>query len=835
MPNKKNIMAKNLVIVESPAKAKTIEKFLGPDFQVESSFGHIADLPSKEIGVDVTNGFLPKYEVSPDKKALVTKLKGLAKNAEMVWLASDEDREGEAISWHLSEELKLDKNKTKRIVFHEITKNAILKAIDNPREIDYNLVNAQQARRVLDRLVGYELSPVLWRKIKGGLSAGRVQSVSVRLIVEREREIQNFNATPSYSVVAEFTNEAGKSFKAKLPKNFSTKKEAEDFLNRNIGSTYKVGDLETKPTKKSPTGPFTTSTLQQEAARKLYFPVGITMQIAQRLYEAGLITYMRTDSVNLSKEAMDAAQAEIIKSYGKEYSNPRTFANKSKGAQEAHEAIRPTDMSRHTVNIDRDQARLYDLIWKRTLASQMSDAQLERTNVKIEANNHSEVFTASGEVIKFEGFLKVYLEGNDEDDEEQEGMLPAMRVNEKLANNYITATERYSRPAARFTEAALVKKLEELGIGRPSTYAPTISTIINRNYVEKGNLDGQERKYTQLTLQSNAVSEKILKENTGSDKGKLVPTDIGFIVTDFLVKNFEAILDYNFTAKVEQDFDEIAEGNINWTKMMQEFYDKFHPNVKDVEANADRESGERILGKHPESGKTVLVRLGKFGAMAQIGDSDDEDKKFASLRTEQNIGTITLEEALNLFLLPKALGTYKGEEVEVSLGRFGPFVRFGKAFISLPKGEEPLDVTLERAQELIDEKAQADAPIAVYKGEGVQKGTGRFGPFIKWNGIFINVSRKYNFDNLSQSDIEELIEDKIQKNIDKVIHDWKEEGIVVEKARWGRSIILKGKIKIELNKDVDASKLTLEQVQEMIAKKIPAKKPAAKKAAPKKK
>lgn len=835
MPNKKNIMAKNLVIVESPAKAKTIEKFLGPDFQVESSFGHIADLPSKEIGVDVTNGFLPKYEVSADKKALVTKLKGLAKNAEMVWLASDEDREGEAISWHLSEELKLDKNRTKRIVFHEITKNAILKAIDNPREIDYNLVNAQQARRVLDRLVGYELSPVLWRKIKGGLSAGRVQSVSVRLIVEREREIQNFKATPSYSVVAEFTNEAGRTFKAKLPKNFNTKKEAEDFLNKNIGSTYKVGDLETKPTKKSPTGPFTTSTLQQEAARKLYLPVGITMQLAQRLYEAGLITYMRTDSVNLSKEAMDAAQAEIIKSYGKEYSNPRTFANKSKGAQEAHEAIRPTDMSRHTVNIDRDQARLYDLIWKRTLASQMSDAELERTNVKIEANNHSEVFTASGEVIKFEGFLKVYLEGNDEDEEEQEGMLPAMRVNEKLINNYITATERYSRPAARYTEASLVKKLEELGIGRPSTYAPTISTIINRNYVEKGNLDGQVRKYTQLTLEGNSVSEKILKENTGSDKGKLVPTDIGFIVTDFLVKNFESILDYNFTAKVEQDFDEIAEGNINWTKMMQEFYDKFHPNVKDVEANADRESGERILGKHPESGKTVLVRLGKFGAMAQIGDSDDEDKKFASLRAEQNIGTITLEEALNLFLLPKALGSYKGEEVEVSLGRFGPFIRFGKAFISLPKGEEPLDVTLERAQELIDEKVQANAPIAVYKGEGVQKGTGRFGPFIKWNGIFINVSRKYNFDNLSQADIEELIEDKLQKNIDKVIHDWKEEGIVVEKARWGRSVILKGKIKIELNKDVDASKLTLAQVQEMIAKKAPAKKPATKKAAPKKK
>ncbi|WP_345092764.1 type I DNA topoisomerase [Flavobacterium chungnamense] len=827
-------MAKNLVIVESPAKAKTIEKFLGSDYQVESSYGHIADLPSKEIGVDVENGFKPKYEVSADKKALVTKLRGLAKNADMVWLASDEDREGEAISWHLSEELKLDKNKTKRIVFHEITKNAILKAIDNPREIDYNLVNAQQARRVLDRLVGYELSPVLWRKIKGGLSAGRVQSVSVRLIVEREREIQNFKPVASYSVVAEFVNEAGRAFKAKLPKNFNTKKEAEDFLNKNIGSNYKVGDLETKPTKKSPTGPFTTSTLQQEAARKLYLPVGITMQLAQRLYEAGLITYMRTDSVNLSKEAMDAAQAEIIKSYGKEFSKPRTFTNKSKGAQEAHEAIRPTDMSRHTVNIDREQARLYDLIWKRTLASQMSDAELERTNVRIEANNHSEVFTASGEVIKFEGFLKVYLEGNDEDEEEQEGMLPAMKVNEKLSNNYITATERYSRPPSRYTEASLVKKLEELGIGRPSTYAPTISTIINRSYVEKGTLEGQERKYTQLTLQSGKVSDVILKENTGSDKGKLVPTDIGNIVTDFLVKNFEKILDYNFTAKVEQDFDEIAEGNINWTKMMQEFYDKFHPNVKDVEANADRESGERILGKHPESGKTVLVRLGKFGAMAQIGDSDDEDKKFASLRPEQNIGNITLEEALNLFLLPKALGTYKGEEVEVSLGRFGPFVRFGKVFVSLPKGEEPLDVDLERAKVLIDEKTQADAPIAVYKGEGVQKGTGRFGPFIKWNGIFINVSKKYNFDNLSQNDIEELIEDKLQKNIDKVIHNWEAEGILVQKARWGRSEITKGKIKIELSKDVDASKLTLAEVQEMIAKKTPAKKPAAKKAPAKK-
>ena len=824
-------MAKNLVIVESPAKAKTIEKFLGADFQVESSYGHIADLPSKEIGVDVENGFKPKYEVSADKKALVAKLKTLSKKAEMVWLASDEDREGEAISWHLYEELGLVKSKTKRIVFHEITKNAILKAIDNPREIDYNLVNAQQARRVLDRLVGYELSPVLWRKIKGGLSAGRVQSVSVRLIVERERDIQNFNSSGTYSVVAEFVNEAGKVFKAKLPKNFNTKKEAEDFLAKNIGSIYKVADLETKPTKKTPTGPFTTSTLQQEAARKLYFPVGITMQLAQRLYEAGLITYMRTDSVNLSKDAMEAAQAEIIRSYGKEFSKPRTFVNKSKGAQEAHEAIRPTDMSRHTVNIDRDQARLYDLIWKRTLASQMSDAELQRTNVKIVANNHQDVFSASGEVIKFEGFLKVYLEGNDDDDDEQEGMLPAMKVNEKLGNNYITATERFSQPPARYTEAALVKKLEELGIGRPSTYAPTISTIINRSYVEKGTLDGVERKYTQLKLESNKVSDTILIEKTGSNKGKLIPTDIGNIVTDFLVKNFNNILDYNFTAKVEQDFDEIAEGNIDWTKMMQEFYDEFHPTVKNVEENAERESGERILGNHPESGKPVSVRLGKFGPMAQIGAPDDEDKKFASLLAEQNIGNITLEEVLNLFLLPKNLGTYKGEEVEVSNGRYGPYIRHGAAFVSLPKGEEPLNVDLARAEELIDEKALADAPIAIYKSEGVQKGTGRFGPFIKWNGIFINVSKKYNFENLSQQDVEDLIEEKLQKNIDKVIHNWEEEGILVQKARWGRSEITKGKIKIELSKDIDASKLTLAEVQEMIVKKTPAKKAPAKKAA----
>jgi DNA topoisomerase-1 len=661
-----------------------------------------------------------------------------------------------------------------------------------------------------------------------------VQSVSVRLIVEREREIEVFKADASYSVTAEFTNEAGKTFKAKLPKNFSTQKEAEAFLLKNIGSTYKVGDLETKPTKKSPAAPFTTSTLQQEAARKLYLPVGITMQIAQRLYEAGLITYMRTDSVNLSQEAMGAAQAEITSYYGKEFSKPRSFNTKSKGAQEAHEAIRPTDMSRHTVNIERDQARLYELIWKRTLASQMSDAELERTNVKIEANNYSETFSATGEVIKFEGFLKVYLEGSDDDDEEQEGMLPALKVNEKLTNNYITATERFSRPPSRYTEASLVKKLEELGIGRPSTYAPTISTIIARTYVEKGSFEGQERKYSQLTLKNSEVKAQVMTENVGSDKGKLVPTDIGIIVNDFLVKNFETILDYNFTAKVEQDFDEIAEGNVNWAKMMNDFYSHFHPIVVDVEKNADRESGERILGTDPKSGKPVSVRLGKFGPMAQIGDIDEENKQFASLRQDQNIGTITLEEVLNLFLLPKSLGSYNGEELEVNNGRFGPYVRFGKQFISLPKGMDPMDVTMDIAKELIDEKTQADAPIGTYDNLPIQKGVGRFGPFIKWNGMFINVSKKYNFDNLSQSDLNELIQDKMQKEVDKVIHDWKEEGIKVEKARWGRSVITKGKIKIELSKDVDASKMTLEQVKELIEKKAPAKKAPAKKTAAKK-
>ena len=823
-------MSKNLVIVESPAKAKTIEKFLGKDFKVESSFGHIADLPSKELGVDVDGDFDPKYQVSKDKKDVVKKLKDLAKKAEIVWLASDEDREGEAIAWHLAETLKLDKSKTKRIVFHEITKSAIQKAIENPRGIDYDLVDAQQARRVLDRIVGYELSPVLWRKVKGGLSAGRVQSVSVRLIVEREREIIDFKAEASYRIDAEFSNEDGQTFKAKLPKNFSSKKEAFAFLESNANADFKVSDLQKKPAKKSPAAPFTTSTLQQEASRKLGFSVSRTMQNAQRLYEAGLITYMRTDSVNLSVEAQKGAKAEIEDAYGSKFSKSRQYKGKSKGAQEAHEAIRPTDFSKHTVNVERDQARLYDLIWKRAIASQMSDAELERTNVKINASTHKETFTANGEVITFEGFLKVYLEGTDDEDTEQEGMLPAMKVNETLLNSYITATERFSRPPYRYTEASLVKQLEELGIGRPSTYAPTISTIQNRNYVEKGSNEGVERDYTQLVLQSGSIKDNSLTEKVNSDKGKLVPTDIGMIVTDFLVTHFGGILDYNFTAKVEADFDEIAEGKEDWKKMMKDFYKDFHPKVEDVAANADRESGERILGKDPKTGKQVSVRLGKFGPMVQIGTVDDEDKpQFASLSPDQQLTTITYEEAMELFKLPKQLGTYEGEDIEVNNGRFGPYVKFGKQFVSLPKGTNPMDVEMDMAIELIKEKQKADAPIYMYQDLPVQKGKGRFGPFIKWNNMFINVNKKYDWDNLSDSDIVTLIEEKIQKEIDKVIHNWEDEGIRVEKARWGRHNIIKGKIKVELPKTVDVSEMTLEQAKAEIEKKAPKKKAAPKK------
>ena len=828
-------MAKNLVIVESPAKAKTIEKFLGKDFQVESSYGHIADLPSKELGIDVEGNFLPNYVVSDDKKPVVKKLKALAKKAETVWLASDEDREGEAIAWHLKEQLDLKDSNTKRIVFHEITKNAILKAVDNPRDIDYNMVNAQQARRVLDRLVGYELSPVLWRKVKGGLSAGRVQSVAVRLIVERERSILNFTSENHYKVVAEFSNDEGKSFRASLPKNFDTKKQAETFLNSCVNVNFKVAELSTKPAKKSPAAPFTTSTLQQEASRKLGFPVAKTMQVAQRLYESGLITYMRTDSVNLSVDARKAAQEEITSYYGKEYSKQRVFTSKAKGAQEAHEAIRPTNMKMHSIDSEYDQNRLYDLIWKRTLASQMSDAQLERTNVKIENTGNTKIFTANGEMIQFDGFLKVYLEGNDNEDEEQAGILPNLKVGLQLQNNFIHATQRFTSAPYRFTEASLVKQLEELGIGRPSTYAPTISTIQRRGYIEKGVNEGVEREYQQLTLVNGVVKNATLSEKTGADKNKLIPTDIGNIVNDFLVTNFSAILDFGFTAKVENSFDDISQGDEDWIKMIKEFYTKFHENVEDVSQNAERESGERILGKDPKSGKTVLVRLGKFGPIAQIGAPEEEEKQFASLNKDQNLGTITLEEALDLFLLPKSLGIYEAEEVVVSNGRYGPYIKFGSMFVSLDKGENPMEVDLSRAQELIVAKQKADAPIAFYEELPVQKGVGRFGPFIKWNSIFINVSKKYNFDSLSIKEITELIETKKQKEIEKVVHNWQDVGIRVEKARWGRFNVLKGKIKVELPKTTVIENLSKEEAVKMIEAKTPKKKVAKRKTTAKKK
>ena len=827
-------MAKNLVIVESPAKAKTIEKFLGKDFQVESRYGHIADLPSKELGIDVDGDFSPKYIVSDDKKTVVKKLKTLAKKADMVWLASDEDREGEAIAWHLKEQLELKEERTKRIVFHEITKKAILKAVENPRDIDYHMVNAQQARRVLDRLVGYELSPVLWRKVKGGLSAGRVQSVAVRLIVERERSIQEFIAETHYKVVAEFSNKEGKKFKATIPKNFDSKTAAEDFLKSCSNADFSIADLTKKPAKKSPAAPFTTSTLQQEASRKLGYPVAKTMQVAQRLYEAGLITYMRTDSVNLSVDARDAAEEEITNYYGKEYSKQRVFKSKAKGAQEAHEAIRPTNMKMHTIDTEYDQTRLYDLIWKRTLASQMSDAQLERTNVKIENSDNEKIFTANGEMIKFEGFLKVYLEGNDNEEEEQAGMLPNLKVNESLAYNFINATQRFTSPPYRFTEASLVKQLEELGIGRPSTYAPTISTVQRRGYVEKGQNEGLERSYEQLILANGAVKNQTLTEKTGSNKNKLIPTDIGNIVNDFLVVNFSNILDFGFTAKVESSFDDISEGDANWIEMIKGFYGSFHETVEHVKENAERESGERILGKHPVSGKTILVRLGKFGPIAQIGAPEDEEKLFASLNPTQNLGTITIDEALELFLLPKRLGVYEGEEVIVSNGRFGPYIRFGSLFVSLEKGENPMEVDLPRAEALIVAKQKADAPVAHYEELPVQKGVGRFGPFIKWNSIFINVNKKYDIDNLTYDEIVELIEAKKQKEIDKVLHNWEDVEIRVEKARWGRFNVLKGKIKIELPKTTDIEKLTKEEAVKMIAAKMPKKKAAKKKVVKKK-
>lgn len=817
LSHKNKYMANNLVIVESPAKAKTIEKFLGKDFKVASSYGHIADLPSNELGVDVDKDFSPKYIVSSEKKKVVNELKSLVKKMNTVWLASDEDREGEAIAWHLANTLGLKADNTKRIVFNEITKTAILDAIDKPRDINYNLVNAQQARRVLDRLVGYELSPVLWRKVKGGLSAGRVQSVSVRLIVEREREINAFTPEQSFKTQATFTTERNQNIESSLSKTFDTAQTTEVFLNLNKSAVFTVSGIEKKPASKSPTAPFTTSTLQQEAARKLYFSVSKTMNLAQRLYEAGLITYMRTDSVNLSKEAQQGALKQIEERYGTSYLKSRRYKVKNKGAQEAHEAIRPTDFKREKVNLEYDQARLYQLIWKRAIASQMSDAQLERTQLKISANTHRETFVAKGEVIKFDGFLKVYLEGVDEEVDEKNGLLPAVKEGEVLHLKSMEANQRFSRPPYRYTEASLVKKLEELGIGRPSTYAPTISTIQNRKYIEKGTSEGDYRDYIQMRLIDNDVVSKKIKEKVGANKGKLVPTDVGVIVNDFLVANFKNILDYSFTAKVEESFDQIAEGSENWTNMIRGFYDNFHKTVDFVKENAERESGERVLGNDPKTGRVVKVRLGRFGPIAQIGESEDEEKPvFVSLAPGQQLESIELEEALELFKLPKSIGSFEDHEVTVNNGRFGPYVKFNDMFVSLPKGEDPMSIELDRAITLINEKRAAEAPIYTFDKFPVTKGKGRFGPFLKWNGLFINVNKKYDFDNLSNDDIETLIKEKIQKEKDKLIKEWPEEAIRIEKARWGRSNIIKGSKKVELGKDIDPTKISLEAAKKYL-------------------
>jgi DNA topoisomerase I len=731
-------MAKNLVIVESPAKAKTIEKFLGKDFKVLSSYGHVRDLAAKNLSVDVANNYQPQYEVSEDKKKIVAELKKEAKKAEMVWLATDEDREGEAISWHLLEALNLDTAKTKRIAFNEITEPAIKHAIQNPRDINIELVDAQQARRVLDRLVGFELSPVLWKKVKPSLSAGRVQSVTVRLIVEREREITDFVSVSSFKVSAEF-NVGTAILKAELQKKLPDLKSAQDFLESIKGSEYTIEDLQKKPGKKSPAAPFTTSTLQQEAGRKLGFSVSRTMSVAQRLYESGKITYMRTDSVNLSNTAIEGAKEAILSMYGSEYANPKKYASKTKGAQEAHEAIRPTNFSSTEIEGSYDEQRLYDLIWKRTVASQMMDALFERTTVNIGVSKSDKQFVAQGEVLKFDGFLKVYIESSDDDEQEDspKGMLPPITVGQTLDLKEVLAVERFTHHPPRYTEASLVKKLEELGIGRPSTYAPTISTVQKRGYVVKEEREGVERSYEVLSLKSDIVKKETKNEITGAEKNKLFPTDIGIVVNDFLVEHFKDIMDYNFTASVEKQFDDIAQGMLKWTKMIDEFYGPFHSHVENTLEHSEKATGARLLGTDPQSGKNVYARIGRFGPMIQIGEAEDEEKpKFASLRKEQSIQSITFEEAMDLFKLPRTLGEYEGKEVSVSIGRFGPYVKHGSLFASIKKnsGDDPMTIEIDRAIEIIKEKIQADKDkiIKVFKeDETLQILNGRWGPFLK--------------------------------------------------------------------------------------------------------
>jgi DNA topoisomerase-1 len=761
-------MEKNLVIVESPAKAKTIEKFLGKDFHVMSSYGHIRDLKKKDFSIDVENNFEPIYEVPDDKKKIVSELKAAVKKANTVWLASDEDREGEAISWHLFETLELKEENTKRIVFHEITKNAILEAIKNPRKIDKNLVDAQQARRVLDRIVGFELSPVLWRKIKPALSAGRVQSVAVRLIVEREREIQNFNSEASYRVVGVFSKvENGQTYeiKAEYNKRLKTKEEALELLEKLKSSVFSIEDVVTRPAKKSPAAPFTTSTLQQEASRKLGFSVGQTMMVAQRLYESGKITYMRTDSVNLSGLAIGTAKTEVIDQYGEKYHKSRQYSTKSKGAQEAHEAIRPTYISEHEIEGTAQEKKLYNLIWKRTIASQMADVELERTTANISVSNTDGKFVANGEVIKFDGFLRVYLEGtDDENGEKEDGILPPVKKGEVLEMREVSATERFSQRPARYSEASLVRKMEELGIGRPSTYAPTISTIINREYVEKKSIDGEKRNFNVLLLKKGKIKDSEKTETTGADKNKLFPTDIGIVVNDFLVEYFPSIIDYNFTAKVEEGFDKIAEGKAKWNKSISDFYDVFHPIVEETaNMRMEHKAGERVLGVDPKSGRQVSVKIGRYGAMAQIGTPEEDEKPlFASLQKSQSIESITLEETLKLFELPRNIGEFRDKDVVIGIGRFGPYIRHNNKFVSIPKGVDPLEIQLEEAIELIEDKERKDKEktIKLFEEDSdLQVLNGRYGPYIKYQNSNYKIPKTTDPKKLTLEECKRIIED----------------------------------------------------------------------------
>lgn len=846
-------MAKNLLIVESPAKAKTIEKILGSNFTVKSSYGHIRDLDKGTNGVDIENNFKPNYIISPDKYKVVKELKDYSKKVDEVWLATDEDREGEAISWHLCQVLDLDPRITKRIVFHEITKPAIDHAVNNPRTVDLNLVDAQQARRVLDRLVGFELSEILWKKIKGGLSAGRVQSVAVKLVVERERDIQNFKISSFYKISAIFdvVNEQGKTvqIKAEMPEKFDKESDAASFVQRCVGANYPIKNIEVKPSKRKPAAPFTTSTLQQEASRKLGFSVNRTMQNAQRLYEEGHITYMRTDSTNLSELALQNIAQEITRAYGSNYLQTRQYKTNKANAQEAHEAIRPTYPDRQLVSQDRDQQRLYDLIWKRTIASQMADAELERTIVLIGISTISDArLVAEGEVMKFDGFLKVYLESKDEGEEEDtKGMLPPLKIGQVLPLNELIAMERFTKPSARFTEASLVKKLEELGIGRPSTYAPTISKIMEegRGYVVKDSREGTPRKYNIIQLKNGNIQKSTDMEMVGATKNMLYPTDMGMLVCDFLDEHFVQVMNYGFTAEIEQEFDQIAQGGKDWTKMMSKFYHPFHDLVGKTIKDADRATGERLLGIDPESGRTVLVRMSKLGPVVQMGKTEElgeqEKPKYGNLKPGQSMENITFDEAMELFKLPKVIGKHTdGSEITVGAGRFGPYIKYHETFISLPRAEDPLSVTMERALELIQEKMEADKPVTTYEGLPVTKGKGRFGPFIKWNNLFINVPKKYDFDHLSQSDCNELIAAKIEKEGNRYVKVWDEEKIMIENGRWGPFIRF-GKHMINLPR-IDGQKatsesaalLTLDEVKKLIEAQIPdaftaKKKPAAKK------